>query len=319
MFVALPYVSVIVCTHNRSAQLKEACAAILAVDYPPDSFEVVIVNNASTDDTGGVADEIAREHAHVRVVDEPVLGLSSARNAGLRHARGALIAFGDDDAFPDRGWLRALADALKRENVLVAGGPVEPIFQGELPLWFSERFLPYLAVWDKGPNVERLSYNEYPRGNNIAFRREVFERFGTFSTHLGRKGNSLLSCEETEICLRVEREGGLILYIPEARVRHMTIADRVTPEWLARRFFAQGESEAIVEWSHAGWRGLWQGWSRWVVSTAHSLVRREAADAAIYARCQRNALAGYSRGVMSAPLRVPRYRPSNGSKWIPWT
>lgn len=309
----------IVCTHNRSKQLKEACAAILELDYP--GFELLIVDNGSTDDTRLVAGEIACDRPDVvRIIDEPEIGLSTARNTGLRHARGEVIAFGDDDAFPDRAWLRTLAETLQQENVLVAGGPVEPIFAGELPAWFSDRFLPYLAVWDRGPAVQRLTYNEYPRGNNIAFRREVFDRFGGFTPHLGRKGSSLLSCEETELCLRVERAGGAILYVPGARVRHMTVAGRLTPDWLARRFEAQGHSEAIVEWRHGGWHGLRRGWSRWARSASYANLRRRPPDGHIFARCQRRALAGYSRGILSAPLTVPRYDPPAGTaEWRPWT
>lgn len=316
----LPFVSVVVCTRNRSRTLAESSTALLAVDYPPDRWEVVIVDNRSTDDTLAVAHEIARGRPDlVRVIEQPELGLSATRNAGIRHARGEIIAFADDDAFPEREWLRALVEALLQENALAAGGPVEPWFQGELPRWFSDRYLPYLAAWDRGAEVHSLTYNEYPRGNNIAFRRIVFERFGYFSRQLGRTGSSLLSCEETELCLRIERGGGRILYAPKARIRHLTAAARITPDWLAQRFFAQGHSEAIVEWRHGGWRGLGRGWYRWFRMTLEAARQRHLPpDGQIYARCLRHALAGHSRGVMGAPLRVPRYRPAEGSEWLPW-
>jgi len=311
---------VVVCTHNRSTYLRQACEAILAVDYPSDRFELLVVDNASTDDTPQVAAQVARQRPDaVRVVNAPVLGLSSARNTGVKHARGEVIVFVDDDAFPGPGWLRALAGALSEDGVLVAGGPVEPIFEGELPSWFSERFLAYLSAWEIGPEVRRLTYNEYPRGNNIGFRREVFERFGTFSTHLGRKGRSLLSCEETEMCLRVERGGGTILYVPDARIRHITPTDRLTPEWLARRFSAQARSEAIIEWRHGGFKGLRQGWLRWKEFAKHAELYPVGAFEAIYLQCMQRALRGYSRGSLTAALTVPRYRAPRGTpKWLPW-
>jgi glucosyl-dolichyl phosphate glucuronosyltransferase len=317
----LPFVSVVVCTRNRSRTLAESSAALLAIDYPPDRWEVVIVDNHSTDDTLAVAHEIARGRPDlVRVFEEPEIGLSATRNAGIRRARGEIIAFADDDAFPEREWLRALVEALLQENVLVAGGPVEPWFQGELPSWFGDRFLPYLAAWDRGTEAHPLTYNEYPRGNNIAFRRTVFEHFGDFSLQLGRAGASLLSCEETELCLRVERGGGRILYAPKARIRHLTATGRITPDWLAQRFFAQGRSEAIVEWRHGGWRGLGRGWLRWCrMSLQAARQRHVRPDGRIYARCVRHALAGHSCGVIGAPLRVPRYRPAHGgADWLPW-
>jgi glycosyltransferase involved in cell wall biosynthesis len=317
----LPYVSVVVCTHNRSASLRQASEAVLAVDYPPDRFELLIVDNASTDDTPEVASHLVRERPdRIRLVRAPILGLSSARNAGVQHARGEVIVFGDDDAFPYPDWLRAIADALHQKNVLVAGGPVEPIFTGALPAWFSDRFLPYLSAWDKGPRAERLTYNDYPRGNNIAFQRKVFERFGSFSPHLGRKGKSLLSCEETEVCLRVERDGGTILYVPEARVRHITPTDRLTPEWLARRFAAQGRSEAIVEWKHGGWPALRRGLARWKRLATDAASESGESSAEIYKHCTQQAFRAYSRARWTAPLTVPRYRAPRGtSKWLPWT
>jgi len=321
LLTALPHASVVVCTHNRSTYLRQSCDAILAVDYPSDRFDLLIVNNASTDETPRIAAQLAQQHPNVHVVHELRLGLSRARNAGVQHARGELILFADDDAFPEAGWLRALAHALSEDGVLAAGGPVQPIFAGELPAWFSDRFLPYLSVWDKGSQAQRLTYNDYPRGNNIGFRREVFQRFGTFSTQLGRKGKSLLSCEETELCLRVERGGGTILYVPEARIAHVTPVDRLTPDWLARRFAAQGRSEAIVEWRHAGWDGLRRGLAHWGKLVEYAALDDSSEPSAeIYKRCTEEAFRAYSRARWTVPLTVPRYRAPRGtSKWLPWT
>jgi glycosyltransferase involved in cell wall biosynthesis len=317
-----PTVSVVVSTRNRARTLAQSSAALLAVDYPPGQWEVLIVDNRSTDQTQQVAQEIARGRSDfVRVVMEPQVGLSAARNAGVRHARGEIVAFLDDDAFPDATWLVALVGAMSESGALVAGGPVEPWFEGELPAWFGDRYLPYLAAWDRGAETHSLTYNDYPRGANMAFRRTVFDDFGTFSLHLGRSHTSLLSCEEVELCLRVERSGGRILYAPKARVRHLLEAGRITPRWLARRFYAQGRSEAIVEWQHGGWRGLRRGWLRWLRMTVEAARGTNQPSDPIYARCHRRALAGYSHGALSAPASVPRYRPPGhrSPEWLPWS
>jgi glucosyl-dolichyl phosphate glucuronosyltransferase len=317
----LPFVSVVVCTRNRAQLLAQSSAALLAIDYPSDRWEALIVDNQSTDGTLQVAHETARSRPDlVRVIEERELGVSATRNAGIRTARGDIIAFTDDDAFPESGWLRALVEVLLREDALVVGGPVEPCFQGELPAWFTERYLVYLAAWDKGPEVQPLTYNDYPRGANIAFRREVFKRFGYFSTHLGYKGRSLTSCDEIELCLRVERGGGRIFYVPGARVRHVTVADRITPRWLTRRFQGQALSEAILDWQHAGWKGLRRGWPRFYRQAKEAARQKcHAPDGQIFARCWRHALMGYSLGLLWVPLTVPRYRPAEGAAdWLPW-
>jgi glycosyltransferase involved in cell wall biosynthesis len=314
-----PSVTVVVCTRNRSTLLGEACAALLGVEPPDGGWEVVIVDNSSTDDTPEVAAAV-RDRAPdlVRLVRESTVGLSAARNRGVAEARGQLIAFLDDDAFPAAGWLVALERAFDDGTVACAGGPVDPLLDGELPAWFTGRFLPYLTVWDLGPEPIELHYNEYPRGANMTFRASAFEQFGGFSTRLGRTGRSLLSCEEIELCLRLERGGLRTVYVPDARILHTTPVDRLTPEWMERRFAAQGQSEAIVDWTHGGLRGLVRGIG------AHRLHVREAAsdrDAVgeLFGRCQRRALHGYLRGAATAPLTVPRYRPPDPAVTLkPW-
>jgi glycosyltransferase involved in cell wall biosynthesis len=308
MTSSAPAASVVVCTRNRSSRLREACEAILRVDPPDGGWELLIVDNGSTDDTREIAEAVWLEAPdRVRVIDEPRVGLSSARNRGFRAAHGDVVAYIDDDAFPARSWLTSLMTAFDDPQVACAGGPVEPIFEGELPPWFQGRYLAYLTVWDPGARRFDLSYNEYPRGANMAFRSSVFSRFGGFSTHLGRKANSLLSCEETELCLRLERGGLRTVYIPEARVRHTTPVDRLTPRWMEDRFGAQGHSEAIIDWMHGGFGGLVRGLN------AHRMRAREASREQIgsdtlFLRCQSRALAGYRRGMVTAPITIRRYR-----------
>lgn len=315
---SFPDATVVVCTRNRSRRLADACEAMLAMDYPPERWHLLIVDNRSTDDTLEVARELARLHpGRVEVIEEPELGLSAARNAGIRAATGDLVAFLDDDAFPPPGWLKAIAGALARRNVYAAGGPVIPRFEGELPDWFRGRFLPYLSAWDRGGETAFLTYNEYPRGTNVAFRRDAFERFGDFSTDLGRKGGSLLSGEEVELCLRIERGGGQILYVPEAGVEHVVDAGRVSREWLVRRFGAQGRSEAIINWRHGGFAGIVAGFGLHARNAAAGWRDRRR-DGEVVAACHRGAFLGYLDGALRAIFTVRRYRPAAELQTAAW-
>jgi GT2 family glycosyltransferase len=284
-------------------------------------WELVVVDNGSTDDTVRVVSKLhALYPRRVRLIRESCLGLSAARNAGVHAATGDLIAFLDDDASPMPGWLEALAEALASQNVLAAGGPVEPLFSSELPPWFSERYLPYLTVFDKGPAIVGLTYNEYPRGTNMAFRREAFERYGLFSTDLGRKAAVLRSCEEIEFCLRLERAGARILYMPEARVQHEIRTERLSADWMRARYAAQGHSEAILEWRHGGLRALLIGLRR---ISQHVRANRWVHDprTALLCSCHWSALHGYFGGALEALLRVDRYAPTTVSsacrRWEP--
>jgi glycosyltransferase involved in cell wall biosynthesis len=312
--------TVVICTRNRSSLLGDVGRAVLEQELPGGDWELVIVDNASTDDTPDIARAVVAEAPdRARMVTEHEMGLSAARNAGFREAGGEVVAFLDDDAFPEPGWLAGLVGALVGpEPAMCAGGAVFPLFQGELPPWFRARFLPYLTVWDPGPDLIELRYNEYPRGANVAYRRQVFERYGGFCTELGRKGRSLLSCEETELCLRIERDGRRIVYVPGASVRHLTRADRITRPWLERRFAAQGASEVIVNWQHGGWPAVRTG-----LAAHRRNARRAAAErrwvGPEFARCQRRAYRGYLWGIPHAVLRTRRYRPEPGVRAAEWS
>ncbi len=314
-----PAASVIVCTRNRSTLLDGACRAVLEQRLPGRPWELVLIDNQSTDDTWEVAQRLAAEFpTKVRTYQEQELGLSAARNAGLRLARGDVLVFLDDDAFPEPGWLQAIVETLGEPGVDCVGGPVDPVFRGELPDWFLGRYLPYLSAWDLGDRRRGLVYDEYPRGANLAFRRQALDRAGEFCTALGRKGDNLVSCEEIELCLRIERLGGTIVYEPAARVRHHVNVERLSESWMMRRFEAQGRSEAIINWRHGGLSALLRG-----TRTMRNRVRAAASQAAtsddLIVRCSRSSFMGYLRSCLTVALVVAKWRWPAGLQPAPWS
>ena len=299
--------TVLVCTRNRGAGLLPTLEAAAALEAPF-SHEVLVVDNASTDRTPEIVLAFVRRLPRmVHLAVEPVLGLSAARNCGVRLARGEWIAFLDDDAIPVPGWLEAYDRALAEPGVMWAGGPVVPEYDAPLPDWLEPRYLPYLSVWDRGPEPVDLVYNELPRGTNMAFRREAFERVGEFDRRLGRIGRSLRSCEELELGLRLERIGARCRYVPGAGVRHRVEASRLTPEWMERRFAAQGFSEAIVDWRHGGLPALRRGRDRSREACERAVA--EAGAGSLRARFERAARKAYRRGSAYAVVVVPRWTP----------
>jgi glycosyltransferase involved in cell wall biosynthesis len=314
--------TVVICTRNRSKLLAEVAHAALAQEFTLGPWELLIVDNASTDDTPLIAQEIVASAPELaRLVVEPEIGLSKARNTGFREALGEVVVFLDDDAFPDPGWLTVLVEALAvSDGPMCVGGAVHPLFVGELPPWFRARFLPYLSAWDLGDEVVDVRYNDYPRGANVAYRREVFDRYGGFSTDLGRRGRSLLSCEETELCLRIERDGRGVRFVPGAVVRHRTEADRISRRWLERRFRAQGASEAIVCWMHGGWPAVRRG-LHVLRKNARYATRQWRWVGSEFAACQREAALGFLWRIPRAVMGVRRYRPGPGvmaTYWMPF-
>ena len=247
--------SVVVCTHNGGRLVEETIESLVRQDLPPAAFEFLVVDNASTDATPDVVRGMAERHpGRIRLVREPVLGHSSARNRGVRESRGDVIAFTDDDARVTPGWLRALVVTCERPQVGCAGGPVRAVLVEPLPAWVTPPFLPYLALFEKGTEEVGLSYNEYPRGVNMAFPRQSFREVGLFSTAFGLKGRSLLYYDEIELCYRLERLGRRILYVPDAVVNHAIHAERLTVAWFTRRFYSQGKTEAYFDLVYRGRR-----------------------------------------------------------------
>lgn len=325
-----PTADVVVCSRNRARSLAAACEAVLAQDYPVERWRLIIVDSASTDDTFEVATGLAsRFPGRVSAYRETRPGHSRARNAGIASGTGEVVAFTDDDALPDRGWLRTLVSTIARERADAAGGPVEAIVRGEVPGWFLPLYLVYLAVWRPPDGTRLLAYNDHPRGVNLAIRREVFARCGLFDPQLGLGGPRPMYCEETELCLRIERGGGRVVYSPESGVGHCVDAVRLTESWLRGRFAAQGRSEAVLNWKHGGLRGLLLGsrvhLANFSAKRAESIARRDGATdpgqhamaARVLRRCCRAALGGYLAQAPVAIARVPRYRAKGVGRWSP--
>jgi glycosyltransferase involved in cell wall biosynthesis len=292
--------SVVVCTHNRGSLLGESIEALLAQKFPEEDFEILVVDNASTDSTPSVLEELVRRHPRrVRAVREPILGHSSSRNRGVLASRGRVVAYTDDDARASPGWLAALVEACSRPDVWCAGGPVRPLVKGTFPEWLTPAFYPYLALFDKGDAEVDLAYNEYPRGVNIAFPREAFRAVGLFSTAFGRRGKrSLLSYDEIELSYRIASLGKRILYIPAAEAFHLIDAERLTPNWFLRRFYWQGKSEVYFDLVHRGVRFVKENLrqERRLRKAARALMPAGRDDKDLYARCRRRAWMGYAVG-----------------------
>ncbi len=150
-------------------------------------------------------------------------------------------------------WLKNLIKPFASDpKVFAVGGKVIAKFVSPPPDWIDQRLGMYISNFDHGEEVITLSYNEYPRGANMAFRRQAFDECGFFHECFGRKGDSMMSYEDIEICFRIDKAGYNILYVPDAEVYHMIRGDRLNTEWFKQRFYWQGKSEGLFELLHFG-------------------------------------------------------------------
>jgi len=247
-------ISVILPTKDRGPAIDQTLDALLAQDLPRSDFEVLIVDNASSPDNARALQAWSERHPELlRYVPEPEPGLNHARNKGIAEARGELLAFLDDDAIAPPYWLRELLAVFETHPAAFAvGGRIVSQFTSPPPDWLDERFAIYLSDFERGDEVRSLHYDDYPRGANMAFRKQAFEACGVFAPCLDRKGDLLLSNGDIEMCYRVEQAGHDVLYAPAADVRHLIRGDRLDVDWFARRAYWQGRSQALFERMHFG-------------------------------------------------------------------
>lgn len=228
--------SIIVCTHNRSGSLRAALNHLFALQTGSISTEIIIVDNNSTDDTAEVLRELrASAPVAMHCAFEAAQGISYARNTGWALARGAIVAFTDDDIEVSPGWAAQIAAAFaEHPEVDCVGGKVLPLWpRDDVPGWLTHDQWTPLAILDYGNGLQYLDEDD-PRclvGANFAFRREVFGRIGGFSPVVQRVKDGIGSIEDHEFLLRLWHSGGRALYAPE-----IVVVAPVDPERLHKRY-----------------------------------------------------------------------------------
>jgi GT2 family glycosyltransferase len=227
-----PAVSVIVCSHDGAQTIARTLASLQRQSLPDERYEVIVVDDGSTDGTGDVARGLGAQVVRL----DPSMGLAAARNAGVRAARAEILAFTDDDCEADPGWLAALLEAFSESDAGGVGGPVVPrstnaFLQGYLethnplkPLraelldsGLGRRLVIYLQrtmIGEPDPANGALLYSLV--GASMAFRRSVLCSLGGFDETFRSAG------EDEDICRRAHAQPTPIplRYAPAARVLH---------------------------------------------------------------------------------------------------
>jgi GT2 family glycosyltransferase len=222
---AWPSVSVIVCTHNGARTLPECLEGVRGLTYP--NFELIVVLDGSTDDSA----EIARAHgANLVTIDHR--GLSAARNAGIAKARGEIVAFLDDDAYPDSDWLHYVAAALEGSGNAGIGGPNIPPDDGLVA--------ECVAAAPGGPIHVLISDREaeHVPGCNMAFRKSALDGIGGFDERFHAAG------DDVDVCWRLQEAGWKLGFSAGAVVMHRR---RDSVRRYLRQQYGYGKAEALLE------------------------------------------------------------------------
>ncbi|ASC71541.1 EAL domain-containing protein/glycosyl transferase [Halomicronema hongdechloris C2206] len=307
-----PVLSAIICTHNRAGYLGAAIDSLLAQTW--DDYEVIVVDNASTDDTRAVV-QARCSHLRLHYVYEATLGLSAARNRGTTVARGQILAYLDDDAEASANWLQALYRVYAANpRVAIAGGKVTlalaagPIGPGLL----SENLMGHLGAYDLGDELHYITQPGLtPRGLNYSLRRSFLDSMGGFDLALARVGTNLLSNEELYMTQRALADGWQVAYVPTALVAHNVAPERLHPRWFLRRSWWQGISEFHRERLSGQRRHRWRQLGERLVRGLYKTLKYSFQPAARFENAAYvYGQLGYLSQVLKAPLTAASQRPT---------
>jgi glucosyl-dolichyl phosphate glucuronosyltransferase len=242
------WVSIIVCTCNRAAALRNTLEVLGTLQFPPEwAPELLVVDNGSGDDTARIVENTALSNMQVRFLFEPGKGLSRARNAGLTAARGELILFTDDDVTPAPDWAMEMMLPLLNGTCDAVIGKItlDPKLTRD---WLTSAHRWWLASSDDARPHE--GFRELI-GASMGFRRPVLERVPAFDTELG--AGALGFSDDTLFGWQLAEAGFRIGYAPAARVIHHLNASRLgRTEWLdASRNRGRSEAYLRYHWEHS--------------------------------------------------------------------
>lgn len=251
--------SIVICTYNRAALLRETIASLARMRMPDAcDVELVVVNNNSTDDTAQTV-EAARRTAPfpIKFERETRQGKSFALNRALSLATGDILCLTDDDVWPAADWLARIVDLFRTREVVFVFGKVLPRWGAlpppELLTTRAQDIWGPLALIDYGdaPTAytnDTAEGKRLPIGANLAFRRDALVQLGGWRTDLGKVDNTLISGEDHEIFIRLQRarlfDG---LYDPALVVRHYVPPARLTRSYFRSWFYWHGKTMQLMQ------------------------------------------------------------------------
>jgi glycosyltransferase involved in cell wall biosynthesis len=205
-----PVITVIICTYNRAYLLTETLPTIFQQNISNDRFQVLIVNNNSTDNTAEILDGFTNKYNNLLVIEEKTQGLGYAKNTGMDAATTDWIVYLDDDAKVPNDFVKKALNNINNDNFQCFGGVYLPWYKYGKPKWFHDKY-----ASNKGKLCEFTTLKEdFISGGIMAIKKTVLHKFGGFPTNLGMRGNQIAYGEETLLQIRMRKSGMEIGYDP---------------------------------------------------------------------------------------------------------
>ncbi len=318
-----PRLTVCVCTHDRPAYLRACLEGLRRQSVRPERFEVLVVDSASAPEPAQEVERLAMAGSNVRHLRVERPGVSLARNVGARCARSEWIAYIDDDAIPEPGWVRAILDAVAEPNPpALIGGRILPRWEAPLPAWWPASLRGVLSIiehdWPGEYRTEDMPRGLEPYAANMVVNVAALLETGGFRAAVGRYGSALLSDEEVQLAWRLQNSGLSARYDPRIVVRHQIAKERLTPAWLLRQLYWQGASSVVTRRLLGEGASIWQALPRRLavaVLFAPAALIPETSPVLIGARWRQAYSAGFIRAALgwqaaAAAKRLARRAPA---------
>jgi glucosyl-dolichyl phosphate glucuronosyltransferase len=275
-------ISVVMSTYNRCGLLDQDISALLGQKINGLEYEVIVVDNNSTDPTAEKIAAYARQDRRIRYIFEGRQGVAYGRNAGIRAAQADWIAFCDDDVYVAENWVQSMYDALARyPDAEFVGGKVVPVWKQPPPKWLKTNMAP-LALQDYGDQPMRVSMQNARClvSACLGVRRRAFDRAGLFPLETQRVKDSVGSSEDYEWELEVWKYGGHGMYVPDLVCYCEVPASRLVKPYHRRWHLGHGKFNALAR------RRDFEG-GRWRLLDVPAFMYRQIVAAAIGTVVQR--------------------------------
>lgn len=301
-------ISVLICTRNRAEALHVTLADLFVkgnVDEP--RWEVLVVDNDSNDETKTVCEDFEKRYPRIfRRIVEQRRGLSHARNRGITHSHGNIIAWLDDDASVTPQYVASIRETFGTNDVDGVQGRILLDCEGGRPDWLGTAPSQFLCLRDYGENC--FEWNDNLAGVNMLMRASVFHELGGFSPQLGA-GTAVGFAEDSEFTVRMRRAGKKMIYAPQIMVRHRLPMGRITPVSIRKRFFLCGRSNAYFhEKTLPEWRLIPYTAKEFVLNELRAMQQRmkKRPDKSLDLQCRSQLDAGFCYQHLLFTLGHPR-------------
>lgn len=256
-----PYFSVIICTYNRRSMVLTALASIRKQTLSYEKFEVIVVDNGSSDGTyNAVQTYLNANHIHspqhnvtqaqlrAQCLLEERNGLAYARNTGLVAASGEIVVFLDDDIIAGPHFLEQLYKTYQETDADAIGGSVDLHWEAPRPYWLSDDLLDTFGRYKPLQNRSRMPTGIDFSNSCFSVKRTALQNVGGFSSFLSKRLNTPINVEVNDLCRRLRQAGYQLWYEPDAQVLHRVSQARLERAFMIGRAYWQGRSEVLADY-----------------------------------------------------------------------